>query len=299
VEPAEESKNSAFTIIPKSAKVDAQGLTAFEIEFDPSQQFGQYVSIIQSHPYIEEEKAINLGVVCAIAEAETVQPFMTPEKKERQEKEFHLKFEALAGIKSENEIKALTLTNYTAAILSYSVVTEGNYAITSSKTLTPHPLASKENPTMFITHPRNNVEFTLKFNKPNSDDLNTWPMVKEVLCPGKLLLNYSNGCTQAVLIDGYLYRPVIEMLTEDYKQISYPEREIDVGTVNIDGDKTRTVKIYLVNRSKVPAKWSINYIKHNTKALATLHTLTKVEKEYLSCIDDSTVFALNMSGVSI
>ena len=50
---------------------------------------------------------------------------------------------------------------------------------------------------------------------------------------------------------GYLYRPVIEMLTENFKQITYPEREIDMGTVLIDVEKNRTTKIYLVNTSIV------------------------------------------------
>ena len=76
---------------------------------------------------------------------------------------------------------------------------------------------------------------------------------------GELIVNFSNGDTQKLILDAWLLRPMLVLQTEKPQKNDKAMDELDFGTVNVE--RSRTIKVFLSNQTDVTANWTLNYVK--------------------------------------
>jgi hypothetical protein len=94
----------------------------------------------------------------------------------------------------------------------------------------------------------------------SSNNLTEWPMEERVRKEGLLTISFSNGSKQSIELAGWLYRPWLTIQMPNLQPYSGENCEIDFGTVHFKNSKR--LSFYLVNPSKVDARFSIAYIKY-------------------------------------
>ena len=319
------NKYNIYIYIYREAVVHAKKTHSFEINFQTIGNLGGYDSVILAHPVIipssdDESGGVvseqNLGEISLCLHAELVQPVITFDKKLRKTGRHLTKFEARSFVdEAPNLIKKIMMTNETAADLTFNISISGGFQIVSTKSNgTPHPLVKSEMAsskskkvskikgkgavvTMFQLAPLKIVECMVKYNRPDPLDGIKWPLLEIFNEKGELLITYSNGCTQIMDLEAFLYRPRIILHTERDIKNEVFDRELDFGTVFIDGVGIAQQKIFITNRTQVIAKWQLNYIKYPVKGAIGAKTITNLERENILKIDDPDVFEFQITEV--
>ena len=114
---------------------------------------------------------------------------------------------------------------------------------------------------------------------------------------GELVAHFSNGQQQKLILDAYLLRPMVMLLTEKPSKNDKAWDELDMGTVHID--KFRTIKVFLSNITDVTAKWRLNYVSFPKKNTVGYSTMTPWEQENLQKCDDPDVFEFSVTEGSL
>lgn len=60
---------------------------------------------------------------------------------------------------------------------------------------------------------------------------------------------------------------------------------------------SKSIQLFLANKSKVPAKWKVHHVKNPFKKFLGTATMTQVEKENNSITDDADVFSFSVTEV--
>lgn len=147
---------------------------------------------------------------------------------------------------------------------------------------------------MFCLQPLKIVEIHIKLKAPSptSED---WPLTIKNERHGELTAYFANGEQQKLFLDGFLMRPMLELLTEKPSKNDKAMDELDFGTVNID--KHRTIKVYLSNQTDVTVKWKLNYVKFPKKSTIGYNTTTPWEVENMQKTDDPDAFEFSLTDV--
>lgn len=114
---------------------------------------------------------------------------------------------------------------------------------------------------------------------------------------GELVAHFSNGQQQKLVLDAFLMRPKLDLLTEKPSKNAKALDELDLGTVHID--KFHTVKVFLSNSTDVTARWRLNYVTFPKKLTVGYSTLTPWETENMNKCDDPDVFEFSVTEVRV
>lgn len=83
--------------------------------------------------------------------------------------------------------------------------------------------------TMFCLQPLKIVEVHVKFLAPSPNDQNEWPMTIQNERKGEIIAFFSNGDQSKLFLDGVLYRPKVNILTDFTSKNDYALDELDFG----------------------------------------------------------------------
>ena len=106
---------------------------------------------------------------------------------------------------------------------------------------------------------------------------------------------FSNGDNQKLILDGFLLRPKLELLTDKPAKNDKALDELDFGVVNVD--KHRTIRVFLTNVTEVTGKWRLNYVAFPKKSTIGYSTTTPWEVENMQKTDDPDVFEFSVTQV--
>ena len=311
IEPAEESKNSPFTIVPQTSVVSSKEKTTFEVSFDTTRFLGQYNSVLLAHPTLAKKEAgtddasPNLGVIYMTLRGETLPAHLTIDKKLRMDGKSYVQFDIWPTNNVPNApalAKKIGLLNDSSADIAVSLETGGSFELATTTTnAPPHPLAKtsdgKRAQTLFSLLPGTFLDVTCKAIRPDPENFEEWPLTMRTIKTGSLIMNYSNGTKEQIILEANLLRPYISINMKGVKKNEIAEEEFDFGTVYMDKERTKMVVLYLRNESKVTGKWTLNYVKIVPKSTLGLKTITRLEKENIEKTDDQSVFAFSLSEV--
>lgn len=307
VEP-EESKNSLFTVTPKSTVIGAKQKATFEVTFDTSGDIGEYNALIQARPKLTKESVsgsdTNLGVIYLALRGEILKAHLVVDKKMQRDGKPHLQFEIWPNndCGAPQLSKKIPLINESPADIALMLATTGPFSVVSTFTnAPPHPLAketSQHVQTLFNLLPGTFVEAECKVLKPNPSNLSQWPLVGRMTKHGTLTLNYSNKTAENVVLEANFLRPHITIHIKDLGKNDLAEDEFDFGTVYIDKERAKEVVMYLKNESAAVAKWSLNHVTIQSKPVLGHKTITRLEKENKEKKDDESVFVFSASEVT-
>jgi len=97
------------------------------------------------------------------------------------------------------------------------------------------------------------------------------------------------------VLDAFLLRPKLELLTEKKAKNDKAMDELDFGVVNVD--KFRTIKVFLSNITEPTARWKLNYVSFPKKQTIGYSTTTPWEVENMDKTDDPDVFEFSVTEV--
>eukprot|EP01022_Parablepharisma_sp_SALTPOND_P019030 TRINITY_DN319_c0_g1_i1.p1 TRINITY_DN319_c0_g1~~TRINITY_DN319_c0_g1_i1.p1 ORF type:complete len:594 (-),score=60.83 TRINITY_DN319_c0_g1_i1:131-1912(-) len=310
IEPAEESKNSPFVISPKKTVVSSKEKATFEVTFDTARYLGTYNSVLLAHPKLAKEESKmqegspNLGIIYLTLRGETLPAHLTVDKKVRIDGKPHLQFDVWPNnaVNAPPLAKKVGLVNESPADIAVSLEANGPFEITSTVTnAPPHPLAKttdvKRVQTLFNLLPGTFLDVMCKIMRPDPKNHDEWPLMLRVIKTGTLIMNYSNGSIEQIVLEANLLRPHLTIHVKGAKKNELAEDEFDFGTVYIDKEKSKDVVLFLKNESKVTAKWTLNYVKILPKSTLGHKTITRLERENIDKTDDQSVFAFSASDV--
>lgn len=149
---------------------------------------------------------------------------------------------------------------------------------------------------MFCLQPLKIVEIDVKFLAPSPFSSEEWPNIIKNDRVGELIAYFTNGDSQKLILDGFLLRPKLELLTEKPSKNDKAMDELDFGTVNVD--KFRTIRVFLSNVTEPTARWKLNYVSFPKKSTIGYSTTTPWEVENMEKTDDPDVFEFSVTDVS-
>lgn len=139
------------------------------------------------------------------------------------------------------------------------------------------------------------LEVLIEFEGFSEKDHEKWPLCPAMHIPGLIHVKHANGDYQSFDLEGILRRPVLEINTAGFE--GKPVEEIiDFDVCHINNFVQKTA--YLVNLTKVPGKWKLNYIKYPSKKILGIATVTKMDLEDSKKTDDPDVFEFSMTEVN-
>lgn len=194
------------------------------------------------------------------------------------------------------------------ADLTFNLSVDGPFEMlkTKSNTGAVHPLSRPSSSksimktkveSMYCLQPSKIVEIQLKFKHPSPNNTEQWPNIMKIENTGELLIQYANGASQKLILQGLLLRPRLKVQTEKPTKNDYAQDELDFGLVNIDGYKK--LVFFLVNDTFVTANWTLNYVKFPAKSNLGFKTITPLEQENLEKTDDPEAFEFSITSVRI
>lgn len=215
-----------------------------------------------------------------------------------------LRFEKWSLHKANKQEKNIILRNKTSSNLFFNVQVDGPFTLLQTKTTSPakyeHPGKSFSGDVKVETHfnltPASNVDLLVRFDGYPEKEHEQWPLCPSLRLGGVIHINYANQDYQSFDMEGILLRPILKLNTEGFQGLPN-ENVLDFGTVHINNVKTLTV--FLVNESKVPGKWKLNYLKYPVKKLLGMNTMTAMEFEDTKKMDDSAVWEFSITEVKI
>lgn len=161
VEP-EESKNSAFEVVPKSTVMGPREIQTFSVTFSSSKGVAEFNSILMATPELSKDelelaeegdeflKRGALGIISIGLSGETIEPVLTIDKKSRNDGENHMNFKYWSLMNDPDAPSAtqkIIYTNNTKANMTFNLNIAGPFDIvkTKSNTGAVHPLAATSN----------------------------------------------------------------------------------------------------------------------------------------------------------
>ena len=306
IEPTEESKDTPFIITPKHLVVPPKEKTTFEVTFDTSKYLGIFNSVLLTHPRLASDDpdspASNLGIIYLTLRGHTLPAHLTIDKRSRMDGTSFVQFDvwSIKGNGAPSVTKKIGLLNESPADIAVNIETIGPFELTSALTnAPPHPLAKSNAKvqTLFNLLPGTFLEAACKFLRPNPNDYEKWPMVDREVRSGTLKLNYANSTMEEVMLEAHLLRPHITIHVKDAMKDDWAEDEYDFGITYMDKEHYKDIEIYLKNKSKVTAKWSLNHIKILPKDSLGYKTVTHLEQENIDKTDDPSVFIFSVAEV--
>lgn len=141
------------------------------------------------------------------------------------------------------------------------------------------------------------VEISIKLLAPSPFSNEEWPITIKNERHGEVTAFFSNGDVQKLILDAFLLRPKLELLTEKRSKNDKAMDELDFGVVNVD--KCRTIKVFLSNMTEPTARWKLNYVSFPKKSTIGYSTTTPWEVENMEKNDDPDVFEFSVTEVRI
>lgn len=310
LEPPE--SESAFEISPKTCVIQGKSELIFSVSFY-SEEETLHQAIALAHPFIEEDgEEAKLEEIGFLLQAQTLKPFLHVDKVVRADGNHYLAFDAYS-IGGPGGAKDLSLTNITNSALTFTIsIDSGPFIITGFKNSAALALQEYEGGSVadvvetlklkksssnlpltqkHVLAPEDNLMVSLKFIKPNPNDIEAWPEVARSTLKGKLMIKFSNSEEQVINLEARLYRPKLVMTSfqcDEFKNLT----EQDFGVVNTQHYKKLT--LYLSNVSPIDARWELKYLKFPKKAASKLKTMTRKELEDSEITDDQGVFIFSV-----
>lgn len=190
---------------------------------------------------------------------------------------------------SQKEVRALCLVNRFRTNLIFNLSIEGPFKILSSYTNSPlkYDLASTIGHSFNLAE-NTNLDLKIGFQAPKANETSLWPLTTRMYQSGSLTINFSNGDSQTIHLKAELMRPILALNNTGFEGKEEGLDARNFGTVHIKNYKT--LNMFLLNKTKVPGKWKLLYVKFPQKQLIGFATKTKLEFENEAKTDDPTVF---------
>ena len=158
IEP-EETKGSAFEVVPKSTVMGPRDIQTFTVTFQSNKGVGEFKSILMATPELSADelelaedgdeflKRGALGIISLNMYGNTIEPCLTIDKKSRHDGENHLNFKYWSipnDSFAPSATQKITYTNNTKADLNFNLNITGPFELekTKSNTGAAHPLAT-------------------------------------------------------------------------------------------------------------------------------------------------------------
>lgn len=156
----EESTGSSFDINPKQLAVPSRSTTEFTVTFNPTQDVGNFRSIVIASPELAQEeielaggdaseqpKKGTLGIIALNLNANTISPQLSLDKSVKMDggKHINMKKWSVVDDDAPSVIQKLTFSNDTKADMTFNFGVSGPFEIAKSKSNTgaKHPLSTQ------------------------------------------------------------------------------------------------------------------------------------------------------------
>lgn len=271
-----------------------------------SSNLGEYKAILIAEPRLvsQEQKfdSNNLQDLVVSTQAFSIQPSLHIDKAFQLDGSLAVAFEKWSFMDSQKEVRTLCLVNQFRTNLIFSLSLDGPFKIISTYTNSPLKYELSSSNQSFNLAENTNLELKIAFQAPKPSETNLWALTQRMYQSGNLLINFSNGDSQNIILKAELLRPILIINNTGFEGKEEAAEMRDFGTVHIKNYKT--LSLFLVNKTKVPGKWKLLYVKFPQKGLVGFATKTKLEFENEIKTDDPTVFEFSrtdgvISGPSI
>lgn len=189
---------------------------------------------------------------------------------------------------SQKDIRTLCLVNRFRTNLVFTLTLDGPFTIISSYTNSTLKYELSTTKFSFNLTENSNLDLKLQFQSPKPNDTAQWALTQRMNRSGNLTIHFSNGDSQSISLKAELLRPILAINNTGFEDIDDMSEVRDFGTVHINNFKT--LSVFLSNKTKVPGKWKLLYVKFLQKKLIGYATKTKLEFENEVKTDDPTVF---------
>ena len=277
-----------IVIIFRKAIIKGRQTENFTLTFTSSVN-GPYNATLIAEPRAPNSHSEqNLQDLVVSIEAFSIQPSLHVDKALQLDGSQTINFEKWSFMDSQKDVRTICLVNRFRTNLIFTILLEGPFQIISKYTNSPlkYELASSNQ--SFNLAENTNLELKIAFLAPKANDSNLWPLAQRMYKSGLLTINFSNGDSQTFNLRSELIRPILSI---NHVGIEGKEPNVDArdfGLVHIQN--TQTISLYLINKTKVPGKWKLLYVKFPNKNLIGYATKTKLEFENEAKTDDPTVF---------
>ena len=251
------SSELPFTIEPQEAEINGKESKLFQVSFS-ADAAKQHRGVLQAYPKLEDGTI--LSTIPLEVFAKNIDPQLYIDKRCREDGFVYLPFTCWA-VGGPNAQKTINLTNLQESVFSFNLETTGPYIITTTRTSASQMLvdtealkSTRKELNRYTLAPRDNIEISLKFIKPSSEE---WPVLEEHKIGGELLICYTNGHTQEIRLETTVHRPWIRLTSDQMYESRRLKNNQWLGWVHLDQNKRYELNIG--NESEVEAKWKIRH----------------------------------------
>lgn len=255
-------------------------------------QLGEYKAVLIAEPRLaSQEQKLDSSTIQDLvvsARAFSIQPSLHVDKAAGLDGSMAINFEKWSFMDSQREVRPLCLVNKFRTNLVFNLAIEGPFKIISSYTNSPLKYELATNSQTFNLAENTNLELKLGFEAPKANQTNLWALTQRMYQSGNLTINFSNGDIQVINLKAELLRPILALNNTGFEGEEEKNEARDFGLVHTKNFKT--ISLHLLNKTKVPGKWKLLYVKFPQKGLVGHATKTKLEFENEVKTDDPTVF---------